>query len=203
MEIETRHGIAEAHVDAPDAPWFRMIVTHGSGGGVDTADVCAVRDAVLAIGGVVARVLQPYRVAGRRAPGSADRQDEAWLDLLAVLSTDRLPLVVAGRSNGARTACRTAAVVGARAVVALAFPLHPPGRPERTRVEELRAASRGGADVLVVNGDRDAFGVPDAADATEVRVLPGERHALGKAPDVVGRTVAEWLTETIGQDHPK
>ena len=101
-----------------------------------------------------------------------------------------LPLVQGGRSNGARVACRTARAVGAEAVVALAFPLHPPGRPERSRAGELRAA---GVDVLVVSGDRDPFGVPEAADAARLVVLPGEGHDLKKNPARVGEVVAEWL----------
>ncbi|MQY09022.1 alpha/beta hydrolase family protein [Actinomadura macrotermitis] len=192
MEIATSHGPAEVVLDAPDRPSFLLVLTHGSNGGVDAADLLAVRAAALGLGGAVARVLQPFRKAGRRAPGSAVRQDEAWLEIVAVLR-DRfgdLPLVQGGRSNGARVACRTARAAGAAGVVALAFPLHPPGRPEKSRAEELRSA---GVPVLVVNGDRDPFGVPDPADAAEVRVLPGERHELAKDPDAVGTAVEPWL----------
>ncbi|GAA3153789.1 hypothetical protein GCM10020001_091750 [Nonomuraea salmonea] len=136
---------------------------------------------------------QAFRVAGARALGSPARQDEAWevvLDELRKRLPD-LPLVQGGRSNGARVACRTAEAVGAAAVVALAFPLHPPGKPERSRADELRAA---GVDVLVVNGDRDPFGVPDAADATRLVVLPGEGHDLKRDPARVGEIVAQWIT---------
>lgn len=137
-------------------------------------------------------MLQPFRMRGARAPGSAARQDEAWETLVAALREryPGLPLVQGGRSNGARVACRTARRVEARAVVALAFPLHPPGKPERSRAGELRAA---GVDVLVVNGDRDPFGVPEAADAARLVVLPGQGHDLGKDPARVGEVVAEWL----------
>ncbi|MBO0823808.1 MAG: alpha/beta hydrolase, partial [Actinobacteria bacterium] len=100
-----------------------------------------------------------------------------------------------GRSNGARVACRTAAEAGARAVVALAFPLHPPGRPQQTRVAELRDA---GTDVLVVNGERDPFGIPDSRDASRVIVMPGETHALSKNPAAVGAAVAQWLGQLRG-----
>jgi len=109
-------------------------------------------------------------------------------------SAPALPLIQGGRSNGARVACRTARAVGARAVVALAFPLHPPGRPERSRAAELREA---GTDVLVVNGDRDPFGVPDSADATRVVVLPGETHALSRRPEAVADAVGSWLREIL------
>ena len=91
-------------------------------------------------------------------------------------------------------ACRTAREAGARAVVALAFPLHPPGRPERSRAAELRQA---GTPVLVVNGERDPFGIPDSADASRVVVLPGETHALSKHPEEIRRSVESWLSEIL------
>lgn len=192
MEIATPRGPAQVEIDEAADPRLLMVLTHGSGGGVRAPDLLAVRDAVLAAGGTVARVVQPFRVAGARAPGSAARQDEAWAAVLAELRARHpgLALVQGGRSNGARVACRTARAVGAAAVVALAFPLHPPGRPERSRAAELRGA---GVDVLVVNGDRDPFGVPDAADAARVVVLPGEGHELKRDPGRVGEIVVEWL----------
>jgi predicted alpha/beta-hydrolase family hydrolase len=146
----------------------------------------------LGLGGAVARVLQPFRVAGRRAPGSAAGQDAAWLDVIAALREryGELPLVQGGRSNGARVACRTARAAGARGVIALAFPLHPPGRPDKSRAPELRGA---GVPVLVINGQRDPFGVPDAADATCVHVLPREGHDLSREPAAIGDLVADWL----------
>jgi uncharacterized protein len=192
MEVMTPHGPAVAEIDEAGAARFLLVLTHGSAGGVDAPDLLAVRDAVVGIGGVVARVLQPFRMRGARAPGSAVKQDEAWEALVAALRGryPGLPLVQGGRSNGARVACRTAPRVEAEAVVALAFPLHPPGRPERSRAGELRAA---GVDVLVVSGDRDPFGVPEAADAARLVVLPGEGHDLKKTPARVGEAVAEWL----------
>ncbi|MFA1543730.1 alpha/beta hydrolase family protein [Actinomadura monticuli] len=192
MEVVTAHGPGEVTLDAVDDPAFLLVLTHGSNGGVDAPDLLAVREAALGLGGAVARVTQPFRYAGRRAPGSPVKQDEAWLEIVGGLRGRfaGAPLVQGGRSNGARVACRTARAAGAVGVVALAFPLHPPGRPEKTRVDELRGA---GAEVLVVNGDRDPFGVPDAADAAHVAVLPGERHDLGKDPAAVGRAVEPWL----------
>jgi predicted alpha/beta-hydrolase family hydrolase len=144
----------------------------------------------------VALVLQPYRVRGARAPGSAERQDEAWLEVVAALRQrfGGLPLVQGGRSNGARVACRTAKAAGAVAVVALAFPLHPPGKPELTRVAELREA---GCDVLVVNGASDPFGIPDSSDADRVVVLSGETHSLSKNPAALGEAVRVWLSEKL------
>jgi predicted alpha/beta-hydrolase family hydrolase len=165
---------------------------------VDSADLLAARQAGRSLGAAVARVLQPYRVRGARAPGSPARQDAAWLEIVEDLRVrfPAIPLVQGGRSNGARVACRTAQPAGARAVVALAFPLHPPGHPDRSRAAELRAA---GTDVLVVNGDRDPFGVPDSADASRVVVLPGETHSLSRHPLQVRQAVESWLRDVLGR----
>ncbi|MFI6290779.1 alpha/beta family hydrolase [Nonomuraea sp. NPDC050790] len=192
MEITTARGPARVDLDEVRRPKLLLVLTHGSAGTVDAPDLLAVRGQALEAGVSVARVTQPFRLAGARAPGSPERQDEAWEVVLAELVArfPGLPLVQGGRSNGARVACRTARRVGAAAVVALAFPLHPPGRPERSRAEELRAA---GVDVLVINGDRDPFGVPDPADAAELVVLPGEGHDLKKDPERVGEIVARWI----------
>jgi predicted alpha/beta-hydrolase family hydrolase len=196
VNISTGAGPAQATIDAPDEPAFLLVMTHGAAGGVDSNDLLAVRDAARALDGVVARVLQPYRVRGARAPGSPDRQDAAWLEIIAALrgKYPGVPLVQGGRSNGARVACRTASAASARAVVALAFPLHPPGRPGQSRVGELRGA---GTDVLVVNGERDPFGIPDQADADRVIVLPGETHALTRNPAAVGAAVGAWLGDLL------
>ncbi len=192
MQIETAYGPAAVELDGPARAKFLLVLTHGAGGGVDSADLLAARDAGLSAGGTVARVLQPYRVRGASAPGSPQRQDAAWLEIIAALRDrrPRRPLVQGGRSNGARVACRTATAAGATAVLALAFPLHPPGRPDRSRADELRAA---GVDVLVINGDRDPFGIPDPADAARVVVLPGQTHALSGAARLIEREVSAWL----------
>jgi len=193
----TSGGAARVELDGPDNPAFLLVLTHGAGGGVDSKDLLAARQAGTELGGAVARVLQPYRVRGARAPGSPDRQDAAWLEIVGQLRPmfPPVPLVQGGRSNGARVACRTARAAGARAVVALAFPLYPPGHPERSRADELRAA---GTDVLVVNGASDPFGIPDQADAARVVVLSGETHALSKHPEQVGQAVSAWLGEVLG-----
>jgi predicted alpha/beta-hydrolase family hydrolase len=197
VQIQTGAGPARVEVDRPGKPAFLVVMTHGAGGGVDTKDLLAVRDVAVARGGAVARVLQPYRVRGARAPGAPGPQDAAWLEVVAALGQEfpGLPLVQGGRSNGARVACRTAVQAGARAVIALAFPLHPPGRPEQSRADELRAA---GTEVLVVNGERDPFGIPAASDASRVVVLPGETHSLSKRPAAVGEAVGSWLDELGG-----
>jgi predicted alpha/beta-hydrolase family hydrolase len=152
----------------------------------------AVRRASLAAGVAVARITQPYRVAGRRAPAPAAQLDAAWLAVLAEVAK-RHParrLFVGGRSSGARVACRTAVSASATGIVCLAFPLHPPGRPEKSRADELLT----GVPTLVVNGDRDAFGIPTPGDHVEVVVLPGETHSLNKDPAAVGAAVVAWLT---------
>ncbi len=200
VEIETEGGIARAELDGDAAtPRFLLVLTHGAGGSVGAPDLRAARDAGLAQGGMVALVTQAYRVRGARAPGSAARQDASWLETVTALRkvAPGIPLVQGGRSNGARVACRTAAAAGARAVLALAFPLHPPGRAGQSRVEELRAARADGAVVLVVNGERDPFGIPDARDADTVVVVPGETHALKGHRAAIVAAVAEWLPTVL------
>jgi uncharacterized protein len=200
VEIMTGSGIARAELDGGDpaglaAARFLLVLTHGAGGSAGSPDLLATRDAALALGGLVARVTQPYRVRGARAPGPADRQDAAWAQIVAALAAlvPGVPLVQGGRSNGARVACRTAGEVGSRVVIALAFPLRPPGPKGQSRLAELQAARAGGAAVLVVNGERDPFGIPEARDADRVVVVPGETHSLRGHRAVIAAAVADWL----------
>jgi uncharacterized protein len=196
MQIMTGSGMARAELDGEGSlARFLLVLTHGAGGSTGSPDVLAVRDAALGLGGLVARVTQPYRVKGARAPGSAIRQDAAWTEIVAALTAlvPGGPLVQGGRSNGARVACRTAAAVGARAVIALAFPLRPPGPTGQSRLAELRAARAGGAAVLVVSGERDPFGIPGSGDADRVVVVPGETHSLKGHHAVVAGAVTDWL----------
>jgi uncharacterized protein len=192
MDVQTPRGLARVVLAVPDeAPVSLLALGHGAGGDVTAPDLVAVRDAALAAGVAVALVTQPYRVAGRRAPAPAPALDEAWRAVIGavVKRVPDVPLVVGGRSSGARVACRTANELGAAAVVALAFPLHPPGKPERSRADELAT----GVPTLVVNGDRDPFGVPPGGPGVEVHVLPGERHDLRRDPPAVARAVVTWL----------
>jgi len=203
VEVETAYGAARALIEEPDGPAsFLLALTHGAGGGVEAPDLLAARDAALRLGGTVARVTQPYRVRGARAPGSVARQDAAWVEIITTLRgpplagpAGPLPLVQGGRSNGARVACRTAAAVDAVAVIALAFPLRPPGRPDRSRAAELRIPGR---KLLIVSGDRDPFGVPGRRAGARVVVLAGETHALSRHPEAVGRAVTAWLPRVLG-----
>ncbi|MCT2281884.1 alpha/beta hydrolase family protein [Micromonospora chalcea] len=191
-EIDTPRGRARFRLDPPADGATVLVLGHGAGGDVDAPDLTAVRDAVRDAGAGVALVTQPYRVAGRRAPAPAGHLDEAWTAVLAELRR-RAPQagrwVVGGRSSGARVACRTATAVGAAGIVALAFPLHPPGRPERSRAAELLT----GLPALVVNGDRDPFGVPEPGPGIEVVVRPGQRHDLRGDPAGTAAVVRDWL----------
>jgi predicted alpha/beta-hydrolase family hydrolase len=196
VEIATPGGPAWADIDRPrTTPIALLVLTHGAAGGVETADVSAVRAAALKGGVAVARLTQAFRVAGRRSPPTPAKQDEAWLAAVATLSRRRgfgaLPLIVGGRSNGARVACRTALASGAVGVVALAFPLHPPGRPDKTRLPELDGA---GVPVLVVQGDRDPFGLPPPGPTREIVVLPGADHSLRRELATLSTTVAAFVT---------
>lgn len=180
-------GVARVHLSGSGAGL--LVLGHGAGGGVGALDLLAARDAAHALGWRVALVEQPWRVRGRKVAEAPPRLDAAWVEVLATLRG--APLVVGGRSAGARVACRTAAQVGAGAVLCLAFPLHPPGRPERSRLPELEQVE---VPVLVVQGDRDAFGVPPGAV-----LVPGADHGfkvakghLPAAPQIVAH-VQEWL----------
>jgi predicted alpha/beta-hydrolase family hydrolase len=159
---------------------------------VAAPDLVAARDAALGEGVSVALVEQPYRVAGRRAPAPAGQLDAAWLAVVEHLAADQfdgLPLVVGGRSAGARVACRTAAELDAVGVLCLAFPVHPPGRPEKSRLAELDAVE---APTLVIQGERDPFGIPPPRPRREVVLVPGD-HSLKAGLGAVGGAVQDWL----------
>jgi predicted alpha/beta-hydrolase family hydrolase len=199
VEIITVAGPALAEAEGPKHPTLLLVLTHGAGGDVASKDVLAAKKGGLAAGAMVVLVTQPYRVRGASAPGAATRQDAAWLEIIGALREEHpgLPLAQGGRSNGARVACRTALQAGATAVIALAFPLHPPGKaddPARSRAGELRAA---GVPVLVINGERDPFGIPDADDAAKLVVLPGETHSLSGHSQVITTEVETLLGEVI------
>jgi predicted alpha/beta-hydrolase family hydrolase len=196
IELPTPAGPAVAEMDRPDGtPHALLVLTHGAGGGVDAADLKAVRRAAVEAGIVAVGLTQPFRVAGRRTPPAPARQDEAWLAALARLRTRRglagLPLVVGGRSNGARVAARTAVDAGAVGLVALAFPVHPPGRPENSRLPELDGA---GVPVLVVQGERDPFGRPPAGPGRDVLVIAGADHSLKRELSKIAAAVTAFVT---------
>lgn len=191
--LDTPRGPADIRITEPvGKPFGLLVLGHGAGGGVDAPDLRALHDAAVAAGLRVALVTQPYRVAGRRAPPPAGHLDEAWLAVVRHLLNahpQSRPLILGGRSSGARVACRTAVALGAVAVLALAFPLHPPGRPERSRAAELPVD----LPTLVVNGDADPFGVPVPTGCVEVEIRPGDRHDLRRDPAAVAAVAVGWL----------
>jgi predicted alpha/beta-hydrolase family hydrolase len=194
LTVDTPSGPARVELDRPSGEIRGVLVLgHGAGGGVDAPDLLAVRDVAVDLGMAVARVTQPYRVAGRRAPAPAPRLDEAWLVAVTAIrrrrGLARVPLVVGGRSSGARVACRTAAASGAHAVLALAFPVHPPGKPEKSRLDELDAVA---VPVLVIQGDRDPFGMPPRRRGRRVVSVAGD-HSLRGDREAVVRAVARFL----------
>jgi predicted alpha/beta-hydrolase family hydrolase len=196
-QLDTPSGAALVDIDRPSGPPTGLLVLgHGAGGGIDATDLLTARDAALALGLAVARVTQPYRVAGRRAPAPAARLDEAFVAVVQAVRALRglrsVPLVTGGRSSGARVACRTAHLTGADAVVALAFPVHPPGQPDKSRLDELDAVT---VPVLVVQGDRDPFGMPPRRRGRRVVTVPGD-HSL-RDPSAIHRAVARFLTERL------
>ena len=188
LELDTPHGPARAHFHPVDSPAGLLVLGHGAGGGVASPDLVGATDAAREAGLSVALVEQPYRVAGRRSPAPAAQLDAAWISVISQLPREGLPLLVGGRSAGARVACRTAAEVGAAAVLCLAFPLHPPGKPEKSRLEELDAVE---VPTLVVQGERDPFGLPPPGPNRTVVTIPGT-HSL-RSSSTVAAVVREWL----------
>ena len=159
---------------------------------MESPDLVAATKAAGAAGLTVALVEQPYRVAGRRSPAPARQLDEAWVAVVSQLPLQGLPLLVGGRSAGARVACRTAAEVEADAVLCLAFPLHPPGRPEKTRLAELDAVA---VPTLVVQGERDPFGLPPPGPNRLVVTVPGTHSIRSSA--AVESAVTQWLATVV------
>ena len=188
-EIATPHGPARVHLHPVDGPRALLVLGHGAGGGVTAPDLVD-RDE----GGErgrdrrrARRAALPRRRAEVAAP--AHQLDAAWTAVVDALRGD-VPVLCGGRSSGARVACRTAAETGAAGVLCLAFPVHPPGRPEKTRLAELDAVA---VPVLVVQGARDPFGMPPAAPGRTVAVVDGD-HGLKK--DRAGsppRSATGWI----------
>ena len=169
---------------------------HGAGGGVGAPDLQAAAGCARELGYGTVLVEQPYRVAGRRSPPRAPVLDAAWVAVLAALAGELSPpLIVGGRSSGARVACRTADALSAGAVLGLAFPLQPPrrrtsGTPPPSRLDELDAVR---VPVLVVQGERDPFGVPPRGKRRSVVVLPGD-HGLKSDLPGLRKAVTQWLS---------
>ncbi|MFF1878689.1 alpha/beta family hydrolase [Leifsonia sp. NPDC058230] len=201
----TSLGPGRLVVDAAENPSAVLWLGHGAGGGIGTIDLTALAAELPDQGVTVARFEQPWRVAGRRVAARPETLDVAWEETAPLIEeiAGGLPIVVGGRSAGARVACRTAASVGAAAVVCLAFPLHPPGRPEKSRLSELLTPD---VPVLVLQGERDTFGTAGTLGAevggrTNIRlvVVPGADHGmkvLASSP-MNAHDVAELVTSSV------
>jgi predicted alpha/beta-hydrolase family hydrolase len=196
-EVDTPHGPARltVHPALAEAPRGVLLLGHGAGGGFAAPDLRSATAAALALGVHVGHVEQPYRVAGRRAPAPAAQLDAAWLAVVAGVraALPGPPLVVGGRSSGARVACRTASAAGASGVLCLAFPVHPPGRPDMDRLPELAAPT---VPVLVVQGERDPFGRPPAAPGRDLVLLRGDHSLRADLPGVAA-AVTRWLAALV------
>jgi uncharacterized protein len=187
-EIHTPVGMARAHLWRPSRPCGALVLGHGAGGSSWSADLLALTT-LTAQGWLVVLVEQPWRVAGRRVATPPAQLDEAWLAVMDVLTSGRgalpRPLVVGGRSSGARVACRTAQAVGVDAVLALAFPLHPPGKPDRSRTAEAHLVTGAGTRLAVIQGEKDPFGSPEDL-----------RSALGSSAEVMSARGNHSFTRT-------
>ena len=198
LAIDTPHGRANVHLHHADEPRAALILGHGASGGVTSGDLVAVTEVALSENVSVALVEQPYRVAGRRSPAPARQLDAAWTAVVEHLrgtELEGLPLVVGGRSIGARVACRTAEATGAAAVLCLAFPLQPPRGSSSSRLPELEEVS---VPTLVVQGERDQFGVPPAGERRTVVLVPGD-HSLRTDLEAVAAAVRQWLPGVVAQ----
>jgi predicted alpha/beta-hydrolase family hydrolase len=202
LNVESPSGQARVYLHAADRPRAGLVLGHGAGGGVEARDLGAARDVALEEGVSVALVEQPYRVAGRRSPAPAAQLDAAWAAVLARLHEKDLrglPLLVGGRSLGARVACRTAGITDAVAVVCLAFPLQPPRRagaaPATSRLPELDGVA---VPTLVVQGTRDRFGIPPASTTRTVVEVLGD-HSLKADLPAVSAAVQSWLASFLAQ----
>jgi uncharacterized protein len=201
LEVGTPHGQAHVHLHGADEPRAALVLGHGAAGGVSSGDLVAATDVALSERVSVALVEQPYRVAGRRSPAPARQLDAVWTAVVDHLRTGELkglPLVVGGRSMGARVACRTAEAAGARAVLCLAFPLQPPRRRSAATAPPSRLPELDGVQVptLVVQGERDSFGIPPATKLRTVTLVPGD-HSLRTDLDAVAAAVRNWLREVL------
>jgi uncharacterized protein len=196
LEIETPHGPAHAHVQRAESPRAALVLGHGAGGGIQAPDLTVAAEVAISEGVSVALVEQPYRVAGRRSPAPAKQLDVAWtvvVDHLRAGELKGLPLVVGGRSLGARVACRTVGATGAVGVLCLAFPLQPPRGSSQSRLPELDAVP---VPTLVVQGESDPFGMPPAGRLRTVAAVRGN-HSLRSDPDAVGAAVRAWLPRVL------
>ncbi len=204
--IATPYGEGRLVTHRARKPLANLLLSHGAGNGIEARDLVALATQLPRHGITVHRFEQPWRVAGRKVATAPPTLD-AGLVAAADQMRPRTPLVVGGRSAGARSAARCARQLGASGCLALAFPLHPPGRPERSRVDELRGT---GVPTLVVQGERDPMGRPEEfPPGTDMTVVPGADHGFavpargpltaGEAMEVLVEATLEWLVrEAVG-----
>lgn len=205
--VPTAYGEGRLHVRRATRPIATLLLSHGAGRGIDAPDLMALAGALPNNGVSVMLFEQPWHVAGRTVATAPPTLDVGLVAAADSLRT-QTPLVVGGRSAGARSGARCAKRLGARGVLALSFPLHPPGRPDKTRVEELRGA---GLPMLVVQGERDPMGRPDEfptdVSGLDITVIPEADHGL-KVPQravlsqeealgIVVESTLEWLVRDI------
>jgi predicted alpha/beta-hydrolase family hydrolase len=200
LELDTSHGQANVHLHPAAEPRAALALGHGAAGGVDSRDLVAVTDVARSMDVSVTLVEQPYRVAGRRSPAPTHQLDAAWTEVIQHLLASELrglPLIVGGRSLGARVACRTGEATGALGVLCLAFPLQPPRRSaageKPSRLAELDAVT---VPTLVVQGARDPFGMPPAGAHRTVVQVPGD-HSLRTDLEAVAAAVRSWLPAVV------
>ncbi|MEU8027984.1 alpha/beta family hydrolase [Streptomyces sp. NPDC049099] len=198
--VETDAGTARITWHRAQDPRLVLAVSHGAGGGVDARDLQALARALPAHGVTVALVEQPWRVAGKKVAPAPQTLDSGWRGIWPALAGMQLPVISGGRSAGARVACRTAAELGAHAVLALSFPLHPPGRPEKSRAGELLGT---GVPTLVVQGGNDPFGKPEEfpeGDHGLIEVPYGDHgFAIPKRAELTQERALEIITEGVAQ----
>jgi len=200
MLVQTPRGAARLTVAPADGPpRVVLLLGHGAGGSIAAPDLAALATHGPRHGITVVRVEQPYRVAGRRSPAPAAHLDEAWVPAAAAARQhvgDGVPMIAGGRSSGARVAARTSGATGAVGVLGLAFPLVTPRGV--TRRPELDAVV---VPMLVIQGDRDRFGMPVPAPGRTVHVVPGADHGLrGVSAEVVAATLV-WIDELLGRQN--
>ena len=202
--VDTPHGEGRLVVDQARSPIATLLLSHGAGNGIDTRDLTALAERLPRNGVTVVRFEQPWKVAGRKVASPPATLDAGLVAAANRLRT-RTPLVVGGRSAGARSAARCAQRLAASGCLALAFPLHPPGKPEKSRLDELRGSR---VPTLVIQGERDTFGRPDEFPGdTDLAVVPAADHGFKvpargditetEAMEVIVESTLEWIVREI------
>ncbi|MFD7433497.1 alpha/beta family hydrolase [Streptomyces sp. NPDC059861] len=196
--VETEAGTARITWHLAKKAGLVLAVSHGAGGGIEARDLKALAQVLPRHGVTVARVEQPWRVAGKKLAPAPKTLDTGWRGIWPALAAQGRPVVAGGRSAGARVACRTATELGAAAVLALSFPLHPPGRPEKSRAAELL---RAGVPTLVVQGGNDPFGRPEEfpdGDYALVEVPYGDHgFAVPKRAEIGQEEAVAIITDAV------